>query len=118
MNLPDRLRLLERIAEPLDFAHARGSIHRDLKPDNVMIGAFGEVLVMNWGLAEVGVTSLKPAENEIATAVQPAQTRCASPVRGASSVLRATCRPNKRAVIPRQTTAPIASRWVRSYGSC
>jgi eukaryotic-like serine/threonine-protein kinase len=73
LNLPDRLRLLERIAEPLDFAHARSFIHRDLKPDNVMIGAFGEVLVMDWGLAKVGVTSLEAGETEIATAVQPTQ---------------------------------------------
>src|SRR5450755_1546712 len=73
LNLPDRLRLLERIAEPLDFAHARGFIHRDLKPDNVMIGAFGEVLVMDWGLAKVGVTRLETAETEIATAVRPTQ---------------------------------------------
>jgi serine/threonine protein kinase len=73
LNLPDRLRMLERIAEPLDFAHARGFIHRDLKPDNVMIGAFGEVLVMDWGLAKVGVTSLEAGETEIATAVQPTQ---------------------------------------------
>ena len=73
LNLPDRLRLLERIADPVDFAHARGFIHRDLKPDNVMIGAFGEVLVMDWGLAKVGVTSLEAGETEIATAVQPTQ---------------------------------------------
>jgi serine/threonine protein kinase len=73
LNLPDRLGLLERIAEPLDFAHARGFIHRDLKPDNVMIGAFGEVLVMDWGLAKVGVTSVEAGETEIATAVQPTQ---------------------------------------------
>ena len=73
LNLPDRLRVLERIAEPIDFAHADGFIHRDLKPDNVMIGAFGEVLVMDWGLAKVGVTSLEAGETEIATAVQPTQ---------------------------------------------
>ena len=71
LNLADRLRLLERIAEPLDFAHARGFIHRDLKPENVMIGAFGEVLVMDWGLAKVGVTSLEAGRSEIAIAVQP-----------------------------------------------
>ena len=73
LNLPDRLRLLERVAEPLDFAHARGFIHRDLKPDNVMIGAFGEVLVMDWGLAKVGVTNLEAGETEIAPAAQPTQ---------------------------------------------
>jgi eukaryotic-like serine/threonine-protein kinase len=85
LNLPDRLRVLERIAEPLDFAHARGFIHRDLKPDNVMIGAFGEVLVMDWGLAKVGVTSLTAGETEIATAVQP--THNALRVTGQGSVL-------------------------------
>ena len=86
LNLPDRLRLLERIAEPLDFAHARGFIHRDLKPDNVMIGAFGEVLVMDWGLAKVGVTSLEAGETEITTAVQPAQ-KTSLRVTGQGSVL-------------------------------
>ena len=73
LNLPDRLRLLERIAEPLDFAHARGFVHRDLKPDNVMIGAFGEVLVMDWGLAKVGVTRMKPLESKMVNAVQTTQ---------------------------------------------
>jgi eukaryotic-like serine/threonine-protein kinase len=71
-GLADRLRLLERIAEPLDFAHARGFIHRDLKPENVMIGGFGEVLVMDWGLAKARHPDLKPAENS--TIAQPWQT--------------------------------------------
>ena len=66
MSLPDRLRLLERIAETVDFAHAHGFIHRDLKPDNIMVGPFGEVLVMDWGLAKSGVPG--PEErNEINT---------------------------------------------------
>jgi serine/threonine protein kinase len=49
----DRLRLFLRIAEAVSFAHAQGVIHRDLKPENVMVGAFGEVLVLDWGLARV-----------------------------------------------------------------
>ncbi len=53
LPLRERLRLVQRIAEPLAFAHSRGIIHRDLKPANVMIGAFGEVLIMDWGLAKV-----------------------------------------------------------------
>ena len=69
--LLDKLRLLERIAEPLDFAHARGFIHRELKPENIMIGAFREVLVMDWGLAKGGGTRLRLAENEIAVVVRP-----------------------------------------------
>ncbi len=48
----ERLRVFERICEPVAFAHARGFIHRDLKPENIMIGAFGEVMVMDWGVAK------------------------------------------------------------------
>jgi serine/threonine protein kinase len=50
-TLTDRLRIFERICEPVAFAHEAGIVHRDLKPENVMLGAFGEVLVMDWGLA-------------------------------------------------------------------
>lgn len=51
-SLSESLRLILRIAEPLAFAHSKGVLHRDLKPGNIMIGPFGEVLVMDWGLAK------------------------------------------------------------------
>jgi serine/threonine-protein kinase len=51
------MQLLQRIAEPLAFAHSRGIIHRDLKPANIMVGAFGEVLILDWGLAKVTVAT-------------------------------------------------------------
>jgi serine/threonine-protein kinase len=46
------LRLFLRVCESIAFAHDAGVIHRDLKPPNIMVGAFGEVLVMDWGLAK------------------------------------------------------------------
>jgi eukaryotic-like serine/threonine-protein kinase len=49
---PGALRLFQRVCEAVAFAHARGVIHRDIKPQNVMVGAFGEALVMDWGLAK------------------------------------------------------------------
>lgn len=49
---PERLRVFSRICEAVAFAHAHGVIHRDLKPENVMVGSFGEVLVMDWGVAK------------------------------------------------------------------
>jgi serine/threonine protein kinase len=45
------LRVFLRICEAVGFAHANGVVHRDLKPENVMVGEFGEVLVMDWGVA-------------------------------------------------------------------
>ncbi|HEU4955438.1 MAG TPA: serine/threonine-protein kinase [Gemmatimonadales bacterium] len=47
------LRLFLRICETVGFAHAQGIVHRDLKPSNVMVGSFGEVLVLDWGIARV-----------------------------------------------------------------
>jgi len=52
----ERLRVIQRIGEALAFAHSRDIIHRDLKPQNVMIGSFGEVYVMDWGVGGVAGT--------------------------------------------------------------
>jgi serine/threonine protein kinase len=52
-SIPDRLRIFLRVCDPVAFAHARGVLHRDIKPANIMVGSFGEVLVMDWGLAKI-----------------------------------------------------------------
>lgn len=50
-SLTENLDILMRVADAVAFAHARGVVHRDLKPENTMLGGYGEVLVMDWGLA-------------------------------------------------------------------
>ena len=52
-DLEHILQCLIKVCDALSFAHSRGVIHRDLKPDNIMVGAFGQVYVMDWGLAQV-----------------------------------------------------------------
>ncbi len=55
------LRVLLQVARAIEFAHSRALVHRDLKPENVMVGEFGEVYVLDWGIA----VSLRPDETRL-----------------------------------------------------
>ena len=57
------LRIFLRVCDAVAFAHDRGVLHRDLKPSNVMVGAFGQAYVMDWGLARIlGAETDRPDE--------------------------------------------------------
>jgi serine/threonine-protein kinase len=70
--LEQNLRILAQVCHAVSLAHARGVLHRDLKPENVMIGAFGEVYLVDWGIAvslredPTGRLPLASAANELA----------------------------------------------------
>jgi len=53
LEFPRLLRAFVDVCNAISYAHSRGVIHRDLKPDNVVLGAFGEVLLLDWGLARI-----------------------------------------------------------------
>lgn len=63
----ENIEIFMKVCDAVAFAHSRNVIHRDLKPENVMIGAFGEVLVMDWGLA-----IQLPAKNNFSMSGTPA----------------------------------------------
>ena len=66
--LPDLLSVFLKICDGMAFAHSRGVIHRDLKPDNIMVGEFGEVQIMDWGLAKVLGQDQRPDERSSSNA--------------------------------------------------
>jgi len=55
-TLAERLRVIWRVGEALAYAHSHGILHRDLKPQNVMVGEFGEVYLMDWGVDAIAGT--------------------------------------------------------------
>jgi serine/threonine protein kinase len=75
LNYRDRYDLVQlvdvlvQIAHALDYAHTHGVVHRDLKPENILVGPFGEVLLLDWGLAKVwernGVSEEPPEDSGI-----------------------------------------------------
>jgi len=51
-SIPSLIRIFLKICQAVAYSHSKGFLHRDLKPDNILVGDFGEVLIIDWGLAE------------------------------------------------------------------
>ncbi len=82
------VQVFQQIAHAVGFAHAQGIIHRDLKPSNVMIGGFGEVHVMDWGLArELGKESSAPEQSDGSASVLGRRKTRAGAVMGTPSYM-------------------------------
>lgn len=74
----DRRRLLRRfmdVCQAVEFAHSKGVIHRDIKPDNIMLGDYGETLLVDWGLAKQLGEEERPETTDEATAGNSARTQ-------------------------------------------
>jgi len=67
----ERLRKFQAVCDAVAFAHAHNVIHRDLKPQNIMIGSFGEVLVLDWGVAKILRDDKNAVSSEADTLILP-----------------------------------------------
>ena len=115
-----RLVVFERVAETVAFAHAAGIVHRDLKPSNVMVGQFGEVLVLDWGVARV----LARAEAEKAASARDrrspsGRSRATGPPGARAWARRASWRRSKRmAIRPTPVRRRMSTRSARCSSGC
>jgi serine/threonine-protein kinase len=106
-RLPRLLAIVEKVCQTVAFAHSRSIIHRDLKPSNVMVGEFGEVQVMDWGLAKklhAGAAATDPADRA-AEAIATGATETGAWVEQAGGLSRAGAALGTPAYMPPEQAA-------------
>ncbi len=63
-SIPYLVRIFLNICQAIAYAHSKGVLHRDIKPENVILGQFGEVLILDWGLAKIVEPNILPKDDE------------------------------------------------------
>jgi len=63
-DLSQLIEVIIQVANALAYAHAKGVLHRDIKPDNILVGPYGEVLLLDWGLAKVWPKNYKTSDKD------------------------------------------------------
>lgn len=74
-SIPALVRIFMTLCQAVAYAHAEGVLHRDLKPENVMVGRYGEVMILDWGLAKLFDTLEEPTVTSERETPQPGMTR-------------------------------------------
>ena len=92
-SIARRVQIIQGVCDAIHYAHSRGYLHRDLKPDNIMIGSFGEVQVVDWGfvrrMASEGEDALKPGLTRVGTVVGSPAYAAPEQIAGDSEILDA-----------------------------